>query len=285
MPLHTPHRNTQKIKKVIKNIRTHSNNPKVFGYSSDFSSLSETRAMVAHLKRDLTQFFDGRLHCLINNAGVFSEDMHTTEDGLELTWAVNTAAPFLLTQQLLPLLTERVVNCSSISLADSLDLTNTQQELGYERMGHAAYGSSKLALNMWSYQLAERLKAAGSGVSVVCVDPGTVATKLLYEGWGEISHDIATKAEVSKGLTDEACLEVLLTLRSALLSRPLIHTRRRTMSSGRRQTLLWPPRRASILSTASPGRARAPHTTKSRRSSCGGCSRSRRGWSFKYRSL
>lgn len=123
------------------------------------------------------------------------EDREVTEDGLEMTWAVNVAAPFLLTSELLPLIDERIINVSSISLADSIDLDNTQQEAGYERMGHAAYGISKLAVNMWSYCLADSLQKAGSKRTVNCVDPGTVSTKLLYAGWGEISH-VALKVEV-----------------------------------------------------------------------------------------
>lgn len=122
------------------------------------------------------------------------EEKETTEDGLEMTWAVNTAAPFLLTAELLPLVTNKIINNSSISLADSIDLYNTQQERGYERSGHAAYGMSKLAVNMWSYKLADDLKAAGSHVTVNCVDPGTVGTKLLYAGWGEMCADVALQS-------------------------------------------------------------------------------------------
>jgi NAD(P)-dependent dehydrogenase (short-subunit alcohol dehydrogenase family) len=73
-------------------------------------------------------------------------------------------------------------------LADSIDLNNTQQESGYERGGHAAYGVSKLGLNMWSYHLSSFLQTAGKSISVNCVDPGTVSTKLLFAGWGEVSY-------------------------------------------------------------------------------------------------
>ena len=76
-------------------------------------------------------------------------------------------------------------------MADSIDLYNTQQEAGYERSGHAAYGLSKLALNMWSYKVADDLKAAGSNITLNCVDPGTVGTKLLYAGWGETCAYVA----------------------------------------------------------------------------------------------
>lgn len=174
----------------------HSGNEKVYGYVADFASLRSVHQFASSIRGDVAKFFNNRLHCLVNNAGVFMEDREETEDGLEMTWAVNTAAPFLLTADLLPIISERIINVSSISLADSIDFSNTQQELGYERLGHAAYGISKLALNMWSYALADKLVQAGSEVVVNTVDPGTVSTKLLYAGWGEISH-VALKAEVS----------------------------------------------------------------------------------------
>ena len=82
-------------------------------------------------------------------------------------------------------------------MADNIDLLNTQESSStgdYERSGHAAYGNSKLALNMWSYRLAEKLKSIGSSVTVNCVDPGTVSTKLLYAGWGDVSY-VALPAE------------------------------------------------------------------------------------------
>jgi NAD(P)-dependent dehydrogenase (short-subunit alcohol dehydrogenase family) len=73
----------------------------------------------------------------------------------------------------------------------------------YERSGHAAYGASKLALNMWSYRLAGLVK--GQGVTVNCVDPGTVNTKLLHHGWGDVAY-CALRADVSCGVSAQSCL-------------------------------------------------------------------------------
>jgi NAD(P)-dependent dehydrogenase (short-subunit alcohol dehydrogenase family) len=118
---------------VIKALRADTNNQRIFGYSYNFSSLKQVREFAAHLRRDAAQFFDGRLSCLVNNAGVFMEEREVTGDGLEATWAVNVAAPFLLTAELLDLIAAasgRVVNVSSISLADGLDFGNTQQASG-----------------------------------------------------------------------------------------------------------------------------------------------------------
>jgi NAD(P)-dependent dehydrogenase (short-subunit alcohol dehydrogenase family) len=187
------------VKRLIKNLRLHTGNQNIYGYCHDLSSMSATRALAAHVSQDVHRYFGGKLHCLINNAGVFLEEKKITPgEALEMTWAVNTASPFLLTADLLPLITGKIINCSSISLADSIDLENTQEtnkfKIKYKRGGHAAYGNSKLALNMTSYSLAENLKATGSSVTVNCIDPGTVSTKLLHAGWGDVSY-VALPAE------------------------------------------------------------------------------------------
>ena len=163
-----------------------------------------TAAVLA--SRGATVLLAGKV--LVNNAGVFNEERVLTEvghictqqlrrgcqpaglsrtapshatpqlqDGLEETWQVNVAAPFLLTAELLPAITSRIINISSISLADDMDWGNLQGEREYGRVGHQAYALSKLALNMWSYQLAARLHRAHHPAVVHLVDPGTVATK------------------------------------------------------------------------------------------------------------
>jgi NAD(P)-dependent dehydrogenase (short-subunit alcohol dehydrogenase family) len=183
-------RSLQKVKKTVKQLRTHTHNPSIYGYCADLSTIEGTRNLANHISRDLERFFHGRLNCLINNAGVFMEEKEITADNLEMTWAVNTVSPFLLTHMLLPYLSDlgRIINCSSISLADTIDLSKIQQDAEYEREGHAAYGVSKLALNMWSYYLSRKLEHSGRQLVIHCVDPGTVSTKLLYAGWGEVSH-------------------------------------------------------------------------------------------------
>lgn len=60
-------------------------------------------------------------------AGVFAERMQKSEDGFELTWAVNVVAPFLLTALLFDNVKERIVNASSISAGSRIDFDNLQQ--------------------------------------------------------------------------------------------------------------------------------------------------------------
>jgi NAD(P)-dependent dehydrogenase (short-subunit alcohol dehydrogenase family) len=138
----------------------------------DLSSLSEVRGLAAAFR----ERYD-RLDVLINNAGTIEPRLHRTPDSLGKTMAVNYFAPFLLTNLLLDLLQSsapaRVINISSGAHRgahiDWDHLRATQGELGFR-----AYGQSKLALILFTYELARRL--AGTGVTVNAVHPGVVAT-------------------------------------------------------------------------------------------------------------
>jgi NAD(P)-dependent dehydrogenase (short-subunit alcohol dehydrogenase family) len=127
-----------------------------------------------------------RLHVLINNAGTFEVERGLTEDGLETTFAVNYLAPFLLTQELLGLLEEsslsRIINGASIAhLNAKVDWNNLQGERWYD--GFQAYALSKLGIVLFTFELAERLKA--TVVTANCLHPGVIKTKLLRAGFGD----------------------------------------------------------------------------------------------------
>ncbi len=121
-----------------------------------------------------------RLAVLVNNAGMMSTTRELSEDGIELTFAVNHLGPFLLTELLLDLLRAsapaRIVNVASRAhLRGSLDLDRPLSEGRYRPM--AAYSRSKLANVVYTLELAERLR--GTGVTVNCLHPGVVATNIL----------------------------------------------------------------------------------------------------------
>ncbi|PSC75038.1 short chain dehydrogenase reductase family isoform B [Micractinium conductrix] len=151
---------------------------------ADFASLAGVRGLAEQVRLDFPQGID----VLINNAGVYEQSLEKSQDGLELTWAVNVAAPFLLTSLLLGAVRRRVVNVASVSAASSIDFDNLQQERGYS--AHGAYSLSKLADILFTYEVADRLKTAGSPVTCNCLDPGTVNTKMLLAGWGPIGMHI-----------------------------------------------------------------------------------------------
>jgi NAD(P)-dependent dehydrogenase (short-subunit alcohol dehydrogenase family) len=146
---------------------------KVHPLVADLASQGDVRA----LARDFVDRFD-RLDVLVNNAGVDVGTRSVTPEGLELTFAVNYLAPFLLTTLLLDVLRasapSRILNLASAAhRAGRIDFDDLQSE---RRFGQRAYNNSKLALVVFTYELARRLQ--GSGVAANCVDPGFVKTSL-----------------------------------------------------------------------------------------------------------
>lgn len=147
---------------------------------AELSSLSAIRELAHEFRRRF-----GRLDVLINNAGVLRlGPRRLTPDGLEETFAVNHLASFLLTILLLDLLRQspqsRVVNVASESHRRSLvgaamNLADLQGEHAYS--GVKAYGQSKLANVLFTYELARRL--ASGPPTVNCVHPGFAATNLV----------------------------------------------------------------------------------------------------------
>ncbi len=136
----------------------------------DLSSQRQLRQLAATLRERL-----GRLDVLINNAGVDVGRRELTEDGLELTFAVNHLAPFLLTHLLTGLLEAsapaRIITVSSgAHYQGKLDFDDLQGERGFR--GQRAYNQSKLANVLFTLELARRLD--GTAVTANCVDPGWV---------------------------------------------------------------------------------------------------------------
>jgi retinol dehydrogenase 12 len=118
-----------------------------------------------------------RLDVLINNAGAFFVSRKTSQDGIEMTFALNHLGYFLLTNLLLDLLVAsapaRVVNVSSAAhIGGRLHLEQVKDPARYS--GWAAYSESKLANLYFTYELARRLE--GKGVTVNALHPGFVAT-------------------------------------------------------------------------------------------------------------
>jgi len=140
----------------------------------DLSSLAEVRK----LADEVLNKYDS-LHVLVNNAGTVSLTGGTTADGFETTLAVNYLAPFLLTNLLIGLVRasspSRIINVSSVShYGGKIDLNQTAN--GKAGTFMTAYSNSKLALVMFTYELARRMQ--GSGVTVNCLHPGAVATRI-----------------------------------------------------------------------------------------------------------
>ena len=140
---------------------------------ADLASLRNVRAAAASLRA-----YHGHIDVLVNNAGLFTPRRMLTVDGHERMFAVNYLAPFLLTLELLPLLRRavrgRIVNIGSAA-ADHARLDCGDFQARHGKMMRA-YGESKLALLLFTVELARRLQ--GSNIVVNCVHPGVVATRI-----------------------------------------------------------------------------------------------------------
>jgi len=116
------------------------------------------------------------LDVLINNAGVVSKNRILTEDKIELGFAVNHLAPFLLTHLLLPLLRKnkgKVITTGSKSHYKSkLDFDDLMLEKKYFIL--RAYGRSKLCNALFTYEFNRRY--AADEMIAYCLDPGMVKT-------------------------------------------------------------------------------------------------------------
>jgi NAD(P)-dependent dehydrogenase (short-subunit alcohol dehydrogenase family) len=153
-------------------------------FLADLASLDQVRSLADEVERSV-----GRLHVLINNAGIGSgmpdgRERRESLDGYELRLAVNHLAGFLLTMRLLPLLRRsapaRVVFVASLGQAP-MDFDDPMLERGYS--GTRAYGQSKLAQITAGLELASRLDPAE--VSVTSLHPSTyMPTKMVLEEVG-----------------------------------------------------------------------------------------------------
>jgi NAD(P)-dependent dehydrogenase (short-subunit alcohol dehydrogenase family) len=140
---------------------------------ADLSSMAETRKVGAEIAGS-----EPRIDVLINNAGALFSDRRVTPEGLELTFALNHMAYFVLTEalqdRLIASAPARIISTSSDAHKGmSLDFSDLQSAKSYN--GLRVYGRSKLANILFTRELARRL--AGTGVTANCLHPGVVATR------------------------------------------------------------------------------------------------------------
>ncbi len=169
-------RSRERGEEALAEIRDETGNGSVALLLADLSSQAQIRHLAEEFMSKHTL-----LHILINNAGIIPKNRTVTEDGLETQFAVNHLAYFLLTNLLLDVLKSsapsRIINVSSQVHGVSIPFDDLQSERSYSPT--RVYAWTKLANVLFTYELARRL--GGTGVTVNCLHPGTVATNMLSD--------------------------------------------------------------------------------------------------------
>ena len=192
-------RDKEKTHNVVKEIIARSGNQNIREFTADFSSLEEVRQLAEEV---LTEYPE--LNILINNAGAGYTDPRYNKDGYELRFTVNYLAPFLLTNLLLPVIRKgapaRIINVSSVG-QHSINFDDIMLEKNFNAV--TAYSQSKLALIMFTLDLAEKLK--NENITVNSLHPGTyLNTNMIRRSgikpWGapESGADAVTFLAVSE---------------------------------------------------------------------------------------
>lgn len=167
-------RNPEKSAATVNLIKQQTGNARVEFILADMSSQRETHQLVQQFKNRYQH-----LDVLVNNAGALFMTRRQSIDGIEMTFALNHLAYFLLTNLLLDTLKasapSRVVNVSALLHRQAqINFDDLQNRKKY--VGGQVYARSKLCNLLFTYELARRLE--GTGVTVNALHPGVVATNL-----------------------------------------------------------------------------------------------------------
>ena len=158
-------RNKEKLEETSGQIKKKTGNGNIQTYLADFSSLREVRKMAAEILAD-----HDSIDLLINNAGAGFAAPRLGKDGTETRFTVNYLAPFLLTHLLLPSIqkpgSSRIVNVASAGQSP-IHFDDIMMDKNFD--GVTAYTRSKLAIIMFTFDLAENLNT----VTANCLHPGT----------------------------------------------------------------------------------------------------------------
>jgi NAD(P)-dependent dehydrogenase (short-subunit alcohol dehydrogenase family) len=195
-------RSKDRCEAVLEELRTQTGTEGTRYYLADLSSLNAVRGLAEQILSE-----HERLDVLVNNAGIISSEREESEDGLELTFAVNYQAHFLLTNLLLPLLQNsapaRIINVASAGQSP-VDFRDVMLERGYD--GMRAYAQSKLAQIIFTLDLAERLR--DTGVTANALHPATLMdTKMVFETFGRASSSVCEGADATVRLAISPQLE------------------------------------------------------------------------------
>lgn len=170
-------RGSKKSEQVHKEIVSQTGNENVFLIPVDLSDPLSIRAAIEKINNKYPV-----IDVLVNNAGVYKVKRDETANGIEMCFAVNFLATFMLSQMLLENLEAsgngRIVNVvSELYKSGKIDFDNLMLKTGY-KVGDA-YANSKLAAVLYTVELAK--KTSGKGVTVNALHPGVLATSVFRD--------------------------------------------------------------------------------------------------------
>jgi NAD(P)-dependent dehydrogenase (short-subunit alcohol dehydrogenase family) len=171
-------RNTDKGNDAAARIKNASPNATVSVQELDLTSLENIRTAADELRARFP-----RIDLLINNAGVMYTDKASTKDGFELQFGTNHLGHYALTGHLLDHMLgvegSRVVTVSSVGhrIRAKIHFDDLNLDRNYNRV--VAYGQSKLANLLFTYELGRRLAAKGAPTIATAAHPGAADTELL----------------------------------------------------------------------------------------------------------
>lgn len=172
-------RDKQRGEEVCREIIAQTGNTAIDAMMCDFNSLASVMTFASAFKARYN-----KLNILINNAGVMEMKRKVSRDGIELTFAVNHLAPFLLTKLLLDTMKATVASGETMRIINVASEAHQRGTINFEDIegkkdynGWKAYSQSKLANILFTRKLAHVL--AGTGITVNALHPGVVATKIF----------------------------------------------------------------------------------------------------------
>lgn len=188
-------RNQQKLLQIQSNLTSEAKDLEsiIKTFCTDLSDLSQVDQMAS----EVSQYCNENqltIDVIINNAGVLKTANSVTPSGLDIRFVVNTLAPMLLTQKLLPQLSNdgRIINLSSAAQARiDFELLNGNRQTNDDLN---AYSQSKLAITQWTAYLANTLQ---NEQSAIALNPGSLlGSKMVKEGFGISGKDINIGADI-----------------------------------------------------------------------------------------
>lgn len=176
-------RSKEKLDSAIATVQAIAPKVKIDPYLADLSNFDQVRALTSSILES-----QQKLDVIINNAGIFKTPKPITPDQLDIRFVVNTYAPYIISKNLLPLLSDtgRIINLSSAAQAP-IDIEAMTGKVHLQD-DFQAYAQSKLAITIWSAQMASSLKEKQV---IVAVNPGSLlASKMVKEGFGMAGNDL-----------------------------------------------------------------------------------------------